>query len=371
MSFCSFLSCILFVCSRLLFSYTESVFLYRFYRKHIEDYNPVATRAGSLGGKDAIEVNSAMYYHVSTGLLYKWKFWASLCLSACAMGLSIFTVLLHFDTIFFPKLWLSVFRDGSIAERNWILFLLLIWIVTLYATTSVLSVGEYQANAFFTAWISAAATFMTFGVWRESAGLVSLTENAINGLRRQTTYNWMWTFVFSFVFAVSSTDIYINRAQVELKFQGEALDVENDTWTNVLVIVWSDVLVCILVIAFNEIFVASWQFPCQIRRSTGIYHFVFGWRQLEVLIILIMMGLKFYGILEYTGVEGVINGLSNAYFGIWGSFFNSVFSFGTWLRENMETKNVFVREEKGSAPEPTKAMEMERDDEEVAADQQS
>jgi hypothetical protein len=32
--------------------------------------------------------------------------------------------------------------------------------------------------------------------------------------------------------------------------------------------------------------------------------------------------------------QGVINGLSNAYFGIWGSFFNSVFAFGTWLHEN-------------------------------------
>jgi hypothetical protein len=34
---------------------------------------------------------------------------------------------------------------------------------------------------------------------------------------------------------------------------------------------------------------------------------------------------------------------SNAYFGVWGSFFNSVFLFGTWLKEN---KNIdyFVRE---------------------------
>lgn len=48
-------------------------------------------------------------------------------------------------------------------------------------------------------------------------------------------------------------------------------------------------------------------------------------------------------ILEYTAVGGLINGLSNAYFGAWGSFFNSVFCFGTWLKEN---KNIdfFVRE---------------------------
>ena len=34
----------------------------------------------------------------------------------------------------------------------------------------------------------------------------------------------------------------------------------------------------------------------------------------------------------------VIPGLSNAYFGLWGSFFNGVFCLGTWLRENKNTE---------------------------------
>lgn len=53
---------------------------------------------------------------------------------------------------------------------------------------------------------------------------------------------------------------------------------------------------------------------------------------------------KFWAILEFTGYGETINGLSNAYFGIWGSFFNSVFAFGTWLRENKELE-LFSREE--------------------------
>ena len=59
---------------------------------------------------------------------------------------------------------------------------------------------------------------------------------------------------------------------------------------------------------------------------------------MEGLLILLSTGLKFWVILRYAAVDGVIPGLSNAYFGVWGSFFNGVFCFGTWLREheNME-----------------------------------
>lgn len=34
------------------------------------------------------------------------------------------------------------------------------------------------------------------------------------------------------------------------------------------------------------------------------------------------MGAKFWVIVEFSGVAGVINGLSNAYFGLWGTFFS-------------------------------------------------
>jgi hypothetical protein len=65
---------------------------------------------------------------------------------------------------------------------------------------------------------------------------------------------------------------------------------------------------------------------------------------------------KFYVILEYTAVGGLINGLSNAYFGAWGSFFNSVFCFGTWLKEN---KNIdfFVRESNEEEAEAEESAE--------------
>jgi len=240
----------------------------------------------------------------------------------------------HFDTVCLPTVWIAVFRDKSIVERNWILFLVLTWAVNIHVSTSVLSVGEYQANVFFTTWIGFGAMSLTYGVWRESAGLVSLTEKAIHRHNRETSYNWMCTGLFSAIFAGSATDIFLNRDMVQLRFRGEKLDLDTRVWTMVVVVLWTEVLTCALVVALNEFFVNSVKFPCNIRRTTGMYRFVFGWRQLEGLFILVSSAIKFWAILRYTGVDGVINGLSNAYFGIWGSFFNSVFALGTWLREN-------------------------------------
>lgn len=287
----------------------------------------------TLGSGEAIDNDK--YYITPTGLVFRWKLWAAIYLSAGAVALCLFTFLVHFDTIMFPKLWVAVFRDGSLAERNWIFFLILCWATALHVCTSVLSVGEYQANVYFTTWIGFAATVLTYGVWRESAGLTSLTEKAISRHNCETSYNWLWTGVFAAIFAGSATDLYLNRDVVELRFRGEELVLKEDDWTIVLAVTWAEVALCALVVAFNEVlFVSSWQFPFRIWGGEVVYRVVFGWRQFEGMLILVSMGAKFYAILEYTGVDGVINGLSNAYFGIWGSFFNSVFTFGTWLHEN-------------------------------------
>ena len=53
-----------------------------------------------------------------------------------------------------------------------------------------------------------------------------------------------------------------------------------------------------------------------------MYRYACGWRQLEGLIMLAGVGAKFWVIVEFSGVAGVINGLSNAYFGLWGTFFS-------------------------------------------------
>lgn len=222
--------------------------------------------------------------------------------------------------------------------------------IAVSATHICYSSREVQANVYFTAWIGFGSVALNYGVWLESAGFPPLAE-LVNRHHRETTYNWMWTALFSLIFAGSATDIYYNRAELELRFNGETLNLDSGDWILILTLVWAEVGLCVAAVFFNEFFRQKRECPCVRKGENGNYRFVFGWRQIEGLLILISAGAKFFVILEYTGVDGVINGLSNAYFGVWGSFFNSVFCFGTWLKEKQNFE-YFVRqnpEEEGAA----------------------
>jgi hypothetical protein len=158
---------------------------------------------------------------------------------------------------------------------------------------------------------------LNYGVWREAAGLTSLADK-VNLHNRETTYNWMWISVFSTVFAGAATDMYFNRTDIELRFRGDELYLRDSGWAMVLGLVWAEVGICLLAIFLNE-----WsreKLSCSIKRKNG--RCIFGWRQMEGIVMLCGVSVKVWVIVEYTGVDGVINGLSNAYFGIWGSFFS-------------------------------------------------
>jgi hypothetical protein len=145
----------------------------------------------------------------------------------------------------------------------------------------------------------------------------------VNLHHRETTYNWMWIFVFSFIFAGAATDMYFNRTDIELRFQGSDLDLRDNGWVMVLSIVWVEVATSLLAIILNESVVGGWELPCSVKRKSGTYSCVFGWRQMEGLVMLLGVSAKVWVIVENTGADGVINGISNAYFGIWGSFFST------------------------------------------------
>lgn len=281
-----------------------------------------------------LQLDSDRYFISSSGaLVYRWKLLGAVAVASGGCLLNLATLVAHYDVLC-PRLWMAVFRDGSLAERNWIFCLIIYWLMGLHICTSSLSVGENQANVYFTTWIAFASTASNYAVWRDSAGLASLFANYHC---RETTYNWLCTAVFSAIFAASSTDMYYNRSEINIRLRGEALNLTANDWTIILGVVWGEFVVCLLAIALNEWLIVSYRLPCRCHRPSGDYRCVLGWRQIEGLVILIAMGGKFYVILEYTGVDGVINGLSNAYFGVWGSFFNSVFALGSWLKENKST----------------------------------
>jgi hypothetical protein len=270
-------------------------------------------------------------YDSINGPVYYWKFIGCVAAGSVGSAISLLVLLLHFDTICFPRVWVKFFRDGSQIEHALLIFLVLFWGFGLHICTSTLSVGEVQANVYFTAWIAFASALLNCGVWRVSSGRPSLAEK-INLHHRETTYNWIWMLCFLLIFAGSSTDIYFNRDDVTFRLKGEVLELSPKVWLTILSIVWALVGICLLALLFNHYLTKE----VEVKFCGGRSHFVLGWRQFEGIVILAMVGVFFWIIYTQTGANGVINGLNNGYFGVWGAFFNSVFAFGTWLRENKD-----------------------------------
>jgi hypothetical protein len=138
----------------------------------------------------SIYASDEKYYSTLQGLVYRWKLSGAIYVASIGGGVCALTVLAHFETVCFPRYWVKIFRDGSLAERNLIFAMLVFWAAGVHICTSSLSVGENQANVFFTTWIAFGSIALNYGVWRESAGLPSMADKIMNSHNRETTYNW-------------------------------------------------------------------------------------------------------------------------------------------------------------------------------------
>ena len=305
---------------QLLASTVMLITVIQFYRE-----KPTANFFSDVGGGTV----DKRIYASKNGPVFYWKLIGCVAVGAAGAGMSLVCILIHFDTIFLPRLWFAIFRDGSKWEEVLLIWLLLFWVGGLYVCTSSLSVGEVQANVYFTSWICFLSAGLNYGVWRVSAGKPSIAEK-INFHHRETTYNWFWTLFFVCVFALSATDIYLNRNEITLRIKGEVINLSHREWIMIISIIWGFVGICLCALFFNHYLTRSIEFKLCDSRS----RFVIGWRHVEGVVILGMLGVFFWFTYALTGADGVVNGLNNGYFSVWGSFFNSVFTFGTWLREN-------------------------------------
>jgi hypothetical protein len=284
---------------------------------------------------DDLSMGDKRIFSSVNGPVYYWKLMGCVAVGSAGVFFSLLVLIVHFDTVCLPRLWFVIFRDGSKVELLLLWAMVLFWVVGLYVCTSSLSVGEVQANVFFTTWICFIAAALNCGVWRVSAGLPSLAEQVSNH-HRETTYNWLWTLLFASTFAGAVSDIYFCRKDVTLRFRGKDLDLSERAWIIILSIVWGCVGICITAVLLNHYLHQEISF----KICGGKIRFLLGWRQLEGIVILVMVVIFFWLIYAHTGANGLINGLTNAYFGCWGSFFNSVFTFGTWLRENKDIEYI-------------------------------
>jgi len=285
---------------------------------------------------EAIRKNLRREIHYSVaGPVYFWKLIGSQVIGTLGVAMTLIITVAHFDTVCFPKFWLAIFRDGSKWEQNILKLMILFWALALHICTSSLSVGEVQGNVFFTTWIAFAASAMNYGVWKTSAGFESLAEK-VSTHHRETTYNWLWLLLCICIFAGAATDIYFNREELDIRFGEDGSDLSEPGWFIVLAVVWSFLGLGIISVALNHFSTQSLDIRCGDR-----CRLVIGWRHAEGLIILFMVVVFFILLIEHSGANGVVNGLNNSYFSMWGAFFNSVFLLGTWLREN---KNMLLDE---------------------------
>eukprot|EP00536_Pseudo-nitzschia_multiseries_P006088 jgi/Psemu1/14418/gm1.14418_g len=131
-------------------------------------------------------VSKKLYYRNESRAVFAWKLFGCFVVSGLGTIVTLGIILVHFDTIFFPTYWLKIFRDGSKNEQVLLILLAIFWGVGLHINTSSLSVGESQANIFFTSWISFFSAILNYGIWRVSAGRVSIADLVIEHHRETT-----------------------------------------------------------------------------------------------------------------------------------------------------------------------------------------
>ena len=158
---------------------------------------------------------------------------------------------------------------------------------------------------------------LTYGVWRESAGLPTLMD-MMNQHKRETTYNWFWIMIFSIVFAGAATDLYNNRNEIDERFEGEIGYLQTGRWLWVTAVFWFEVLNCMVAIILNDLSTEPRKLPCTCTRASGTYRCVFGWRQMEGFVMIAWIAAKFWVIWEYTvsfGLEHIYR-VSFFFFGL-------------------------------------------------------
>lgn len=259
----------------------------------------------------------------------RWKFFGAFCFSTAGLIVSLILVMAHFDTVLFPQFWRSVFHDGSVRERNLLIALALFWTAALHVNTSSFSVGSVQGNVFFTTWTAFLACLLNYDVWRTGADLQSVSEylQASRRLASSTTYNWFYTSAYALVVSSAIVDLYLyNDLQEFIDNDEQSILSDQGEWTRAISICWGMFGVSLLSIYAS----IKWGQDQPIRFCCDA---VTSWRYVEGLILVGFVGGSGWISIEYTGVQGPIQAPSNAYFGVWGLFFSSLITFGSWMRQ--------------------------------------
>ena len=256
----------------------------------------------------------------------RWKLYGALTVSIVGIIVYLLIMLAHLDTLLFPKLWKSNFKDGSHSERNLLYLLLVFWAAALHICTSSFSVGYVQPNVYFTCWFCFVTNCMTINVWRVSANVPTIGSQKTS---RKTTHNWRWTCIFTLATALALLDVYSNRTHFTFYKHGELYKPPTRAWIRGLILTFGTFLLSAAVILANS----TLDFSYKLMRCFLWDPITIDWKVFEGIILMGILGLWGWMTIVFTGVSGAVNGPGNVYFGIWCTFFSTIFTLGTWVKE--------------------------------------
>ncbi len=287
--------------------------------------------------------NSKQYQYdiVSLPLIQEWRKLSAIVGSAAISFLMVLIIAIHFDMVCAPNLWLKIFKDGSYGEGIFLTFLTLVSLFMVYVSTSVNGIGGFVGknyNVYFSSWIGFFACSYTLGLWKISgisnnvspqstvhlvyslfALIIPQNQSLLSFRRsrwsteRSSNYGLAWTLFFSSVTFFALLDIFLEENPGE--------PIEDNQIAIMLLSSSMSVLCCFLVLLINLV---CNHFSSCFRKY---------WYALEGILLLSLIGFWTLSVFRFTGVNGLVNGPSNAYFGSWGCFFCSISTFGKWKIE--------------------------------------
>jgi len=253
-----------------------------------------------------------LYFGSGGNLVYEYKVFGSIAVSGLLTVITAGIVMAHFDSIICVKKNRKNFQDGSKFERNLLLLLISLTVCALYISTSKFSVGEAQANVFFSTWTNFVSCVANYEVWRKGSGRNHSFQNVLFGQKR----HWFLLSIFTTTSFLSTIDFFLNNNIVKDTHDLGCIDL---SWSNKWI--WYSLAGCVI----------SWVVMWFHRYCEKVLAVTI----LEAIVSLGIMGAYGYILHEFAGGRlDQIHCPSNLYFSVWAAFFLAVWIFSTVIQSN-------------------------------------
>mmetsp|Transcript_28732 Transcript_28732/g.69169 ORF Transcript_28732/g.69169 Transcript_28732/m.69169 type:complete len:407 (-) Transcript_28732:38-1258(-) len=260
-----------------------------------------------------------LYFGTGGSIVVRWKVYGCIAVEGLLTIITLAILIAHYDSILCVKKNRVNFRDGSLFERNLLVMLIILSICALYICTSKFSVGEAQANVFFSTWTNFISCVINYEVWRRGKRNRHYTfREALLGRNGKSHLmrHWYLLAILSTITFLSTIDFFLNNNTLA---DCDHLDCMDLSWTNHWV--WFSLagfVICWAVVLLHRY--------CKLALVV---------RMVEAIVSLVIIGAYGYIVASFTG--GRLDQVpcpSNLYFSVWGGFFLSVWIFSTVVEES-------------------------------------